>query len=94
VTVQPVTLESDVKATLTKVQLGEVDAGLVYTTDVRAAGAKVTGIELPAGTDQATTYPVATLTDAANPALARAFVQYVLSDAAQATLRQAGFRSP
>ncbi len=94
VTVRPVTLESDVKATLTKVQLGEVDAGLVYVTDVRAAGAKVTGIAVPAGAGSATTYPIATLTDSKNPALATAFVQYVLSDAAQATLREAGFRSP
>ncbi len=94
VTVQPATLESDVKATLTKVQLGEVDAGLVYVTDVRAAGAKVTGIAVPAAADSATTYPIAALTGSVNPTVAKAFVQYVLSDPARAALLGAGFRAP
>ena len=49
VQVAPVTLEADVKATLTKVQLGEVDAGLVYVTDVKAAGDKVLGVRIPYG---------------------------------------------
>jgi molybdate transport system substrate-binding protein len=94
VAVTPATLESDVKATLTKVQLGEVDAGLVYVTDVRAAGGKVTGIEIPAEVNAATTYPVAALNGSKNVALAGAFVQFVLSDAARAELTEAGFRAP
>ncbi len=94
VTVQPATLESDVKATLTKVRLGEVDAGLVYVTDVKAAGGEVTGIDLPAGADQATTYPIAALTASANPGLAQAFVRFVLSEPGRAELTEAGFRSP
>ncbi len=94
VAVTPATLESDVKATLTKVQLGEVDAGLVYVTDVWAAGGRVTGIPIPAQVNAATTYPVAALTGSENADLARAFVQFVLSDAAKAELTGAGFQSP
>ena len=94
VAVTPPTLESDVKSTLTKVQLGEVDAGLVYVTDVKAAGDKVTGIEIPAEVNAATTYPVAALTGARNAALAAAFVRYVLSDAGKAELTDAGFTAP
>ena len=94
VTVRPVTLESDVRATLTKVQLGEVDAGLVYVTDVKAAGGAVTGIEIPAAVNEATTYPIAALTGAANPGPAKAFVRFVLSAPAQAELAAAGFRAP
>ena len=66
ITPKPDTLEQDVKAVLTKVQLGEVDAGLVYRTDVRAAGGKVEGIEFPSRTSASTTYPIATLTKAPN----------------------------
>jgi molybdate transport system substrate-binding protein len=94
VTVTPATLEADVKAALTKVQLGEVDAGLVYVTDVRAAGDKVTGVEIPPDADLATAYPIAALTGSANPDLAKAFVQYVLSMPARAQLTEAGFEAP
>jgi molybdate transport system substrate-binding protein len=94
VQVKPATLEADVKATLTKVQLGEVDAGLVYVTDVKAAGGKVTGVPIPADVTMATTYPIAALSGSENPALARAFVRYVLSGAARAELAQAGFEAP
>jgi molybdate transport system substrate-binding protein len=94
VQVKPATLEADVKATLTKVQLGEVDAGLVYVTDVKAAGDKVTGVRIPADVDLATTYPIAALTGSRNADLARAFVRYVLSGAAKAELTEAGFEAP
>jgi molybdate transport system substrate-binding protein len=94
VAVTPATLEADVKATLTKVQLGEVDAGLVYVTDVKAAGDKVTGIPIPADVNLATTYPIAVLSGSRNPALAKAFVQYVLSGAGKAELTRAGFEAP
>ena len=72
----------------------EVPPGLVYVTDVRAAGGKVTGIEIPAEVNAATTYPVAALTGSENADLAKAFVQFVLSDAAKAELTGAGFQSP
>jgi molybdate transport system substrate-binding protein len=73
-TVKPVTEEADVKATLAKVTLGEVDAGVVYVTDVLAAGDKVTGIEIPADVNASTSYPIAALTASKNAALAQAFV--------------------
>ena len=62
VTVKPVTLEPDVKSVLSKVQLGEVDAGVVYVTDVLAAGDKVVGVEIPADVNASTSYPIAALT--------------------------------
>ncbi len=83
------TFEQDVKAVLTKIELGEVDAGLVYVTDVRAAGAAVEGIALPEAEPVA--YPIAALSDSAT---ATAFVAFVLSDAGQAILREAGFGAP
>ena len=92
--VTPVTLEADVKATLSKVQLGEVDAGLVYLTDVRAADAKVKGIAIPAEVNASTSYPIATLNRSQNPTLARAFVDYLLSSDGAAVLDRAGFRRP
>ena len=61
ITVKPVTLEPDVKSVLTKVQLGEVDAGMVYVTDVKAAGAKVKGVEIADDVNASTDYPIAAL---------------------------------
>ncbi len=87
----PDTLEQDVKAVLTKVELGEVDAGLVYRTDVRAAGAEVQGIELPAAAATVNDYPVAVLTAAPNRLAAEAFVALLLSQAGQQVLSDAGF---
>jgi molybdate transport system substrate-binding protein len=94
VDVTPATLEADVRATLTKVQLGEVDAGLVYVTDVKADGDKVTGVQIPADVNLATTYPIAALSGSQNADLAKAFVRYVLSGPAKAELTEAGFEAP
>lgn len=94
ITVKPVTLEPDVKSTLAKVELDEVDAGVVYVTDVRAAGSKVKSIEIPADVNASTDYPIATLTKAANPVAAQAFVAYVLSSAGQSVLTADGFERP
>jgi len=94
VTVTPVTQEADVKATLSKVELGEVDAGVVYVTDVRAAGHKVEGIAIPADVNASTTYPIAALTASKHAATARAFVDYVLSADGLAVLTAAGFAHP
>jgi molybdate transport system substrate-binding protein len=93
-TVNPVTQEVDVKAVLTKVTLGEVDAGVVYVTDVRAAGNKVKGIEIPADVNASTMYPIATLTKAPNKASAQAFTNYVLSADGASALDAAGFARP
>ncbi|MEP6648417.1 MAG: molybdate ABC transporter substrate-binding protein [Lapillicoccus sp.] len=91
ITVTPVSQEADVKSVLTKVQLGEVDAGVVYVTDVKVAGAKVKGIEIASGVNASTSYPIATLTKAPNPDAAAAFVAYVLSPEGQAVLTSGGF---
>lgn len=88
------TLEQDVKAALAKVALGEVDAALVYVTDVTAAGDAVEGIEVPEAGAAVNSYPVALLRDARNPGAARAFVDFLRSDAARAVFRDAGFGIP
>jgi molybdate transport system substrate-binding protein len=89
--VTPVTREVDVKAVLSKVSLGEVDAGVVYVTDVKAAGADVAGVEIPTDVNASTTYPIATLTGSKNQATAQAFVHFVLSPAGASALQEAGF---
>lgn len=88
------TFEQDVKAVLTKVELGEVDAGLVYRTDVKAAHGKVDGIEFAEADSAITYYPITTLTAAPNPAAAEAFVAWVISAAGQSILASAGFGAP
>ncbi len=94
ITPQPDSLEQDVKAALTKVGLGEVDAALVYKTDVLSAKDKVEGIEFPEADKAINDYPIATLTKAPNPDGAKAFVDYVLSDQGKAVLTAAGFDAP
>lgn len=94
ITVTPVTLEPDVKSVLSKVELGEVDAGLVYATDALAAGDKVKGVQIPADVNASTSYPIAALTKSANAAAAAAFVDYVLSSAGASVLTSAGFQKP
>jgi molybdate transport system substrate-binding protein len=94
ITPQPDSLEQDVKAALTKVGLGEVDAALVYKTDVLAAKDKVEGIEFPEADKAINEYPIAMLTKAPNPDGAKAFVDYVLSDQGKAVLTAAGFDAP
>jgi molybdate transport system substrate-binding protein len=94
ITPRPDTEEEDVKAALTKVQLGEVDAALVYATDVRAAGADVEGIPFPQAEREVNEYPICALAAAPAPAGARAFVDLVTSDAGRSALVAAGFRAP
>jgi molybdate transport system substrate-binding protein len=90
----PDTYEDDVRAVLTKVQLGEVDAGLVYVTDVRAAGDAILAYAFSESSRAMNSYPVGALADAPNPDAARAFVELVLSDAGQQVLADAGFLPP
>jgi molybdate transport system substrate-binding protein len=94
VTPQPDTREPDVKAVLTKVALGEVDAALVYRTDVRAASETVTGIEFPESDRAINDYPIAPLAAATDPAAAAAFVEFVLSPQARSVFTTAGFDTP
>jgi molybdate transport system substrate-binding protein len=91
---KPDTQETDVKAALTKVQLGEVDAALVYRTDVKAAGSGVEGIDFPQAEEAVNQYPVVVLKGAPDPEAARAFVDLVNSDTGQQALKDAGFRAP
>jgi molybdate transport system substrate-binding protein len=91
---RPDTLEEDVRAALTKVELGEVDAALVYASDVVSAGGAVEGIEVPEAADAVNRYPIAVLDDAPNPAAAEAFVALVRSGDGQRALADAGFRAP
>lgn len=94
ISVQPAASLADVKSTLAAVESGEVDAGLVYVTDVRAAKGKVKGIPIPDAVDASTTYPIAVLKGAHDAALARAFVDYVRSAAGRSVLTADGFRQP
>jgi molybdate transport system substrate-binding protein len=94
ITVKPVTLQPDVKSVLTQVELGNVDAGVVYVTDVASAGSKVTGIVIPDSVNASTEYPIAALSHSADSALAQAFVAYVLSDAGQSVLTADKFEKP
>ncbi|MEU8382657.1 molybdate ABC transporter substrate-binding protein [Streptosporangium sp. NPDC048865] len=92
--VTPVTLEQDVKATLTKVELGEVDAALVYRTDVIASAGKVDGIDFPEAEKAINDYPIAPLSKAPAPEAAKRFVDLVLSQQGEDVLTKAGFRAP
>ncbi|MFC3965949.1 molybdate ABC transporter substrate-binding protein [Nocardia jiangsuensis] len=94
ITPQPDTREADVKAALTKVTLGEVDAALVYRTDVRAAGSKVQGIDFPEAASAVNDYPIAPLAAAPNGTAAAAFVQFVTSEQARPVFAAAGFDRP
>ena len=94
VSLQPVSEEQSVTDVLGKVRSGEADAGLVYVTDVRAAGAAVHGVPFPEAADIVNNYPIAALAGAEHADLARAFVELVLGDTGQAILREAGFAKP
>jgi molybdate transport system substrate-binding protein len=91
VKVTPASLEANVKGIVTKVTLGEADAGVVYRTDVLAAGHAAQGIDIPDAFNVTARYPIAVTKAAANPAAAAAFVEYVRSAAAQAVLATFGF---
>jgi molybdate transport system substrate-binding protein len=90
----PVTLEQDVKAALSKVKLGEVDAALVYRTDAKAASSDVDGVEFPESAGAINDYPIVTVKTTKNQATADAFIAYVRSDKGKAVLTQAGFQAP
>jgi molybdate transport system substrate-binding protein len=94
ITVKPVTLQADVKSVLTEVETGNVDAGMVYVTDVMAAGSKVKGVTIPASENASTLYPMATVSSSKHQSIAQAFMNYVLSPAGQQVLTAAGFEKP
>jgi molybdate transport system substrate-binding protein len=88
------TNEPDVRALLTKIEAGELDAGITYVTDVLSTSGIVEGIEIPAEVNVVAEYPIATLAGAPNPDAAAAWVDFVLSDAGRAILISYGFTSP
>jgi molybdate transport system substrate-binding protein len=92
--IAPVSEEQSVTDVLGKVTSGEADAGLVYVTDVQAAGADVTGIEVPADVNVLNTYLVATLGGSDQPDLADEFAQLVAGPDGQAVLADFGFGPP
>jgi molybdate transport system substrate-binding protein len=94
IAVHPVSLEDNVKAVVTKVSLGEADAGIVYVTDVQAAAGSVDGVQIPAAQNVIAHYPIAVVKASKHASDAQAFVDYVLSAAGQQTLRDFGFLPP
>lgn len=94
VTVEPDSFEEDVKAVVNKVVIGEADAGVVYSTDVIAAGDTAEGVEIPADVNVTPEYPIAVTAEASNPDGGAAFTEFVLSDAVQEILERHGFSAP
>ncbi|WP_329029408.1 MULTISPECIES: molybdate ABC transporter substrate-binding protein [unclassified Streptomyces] len=94
ITVKPVSQEPNVRAVLSKVQLGEADAGLVYKTDVSAAAGKVDSVDIPDEQNAVASYPAAALKGSKHSAAAEAFVKWLSSPEAQKFLADAGFQQP
>ncbi len=87
------TSEPDVRSLLTKLEEGELDAGIVYSTDI-IASRDVTGIAIPEAIDLIAEYPIAAISDAPNPTGARDFVAFVLSEKGQQIITAHGFTAP
>ena len=94
VKLKPVTYEQDVTSAQNVVQLGQVDASLVYRTNILGAAGKITGVTFPTAAQAITDYPIAVLKDAPNSAGAQAFVNFILSAQGQQVLTAAGFEQP
>ncbi|GHH69274.1 molybdate-binding protein [Streptomyces sulfonofaciens] len=94
VTVHPVSEEANVRAVLSKVELGEADAGIVYRTDAATAPGKVDAVAIPDAQNALASYPAATLKESRHTEAATAFVHWLSSRRAQALLRDAGFQQP
>lgn len=90
----PVSYEQDVKGALTKVELKEADAAVVYKTDVIAAGDKVAGVEFPESAQAVNDYPIVLLKDAPNADAGKAFMELVTSAEGRKVLTEAGFLEP
>ena len=91
VTVHPASFELQVTGVLSKVALGEADAGIVYVSDIVTSG-QVDGVTIPDSQNIIADYPIAALRAAANTAGAQAFIDLVLSSDGQAILKLAGFQ--
>ncbi len=94
VTVTPKSFEENVKGVVTKVTLGEADAGIVYATDVAATGASADGVEIPTDINVVAQYPITVTAESTDPQRAQAFVDFVLSEEGQRILASFGFVAP
>lgn len=94
ITLRPVSEESSVTDVLGKVTSREADAGLVYVTDVAAAGAAVEGIGFAEAAGAVNTYPIVPVAGSASADVARAFVDFVTGRTGADVLRAAGFGAP
>ena len=94
VTVKPASQEVDVRAVLNKVALGEADAGIVYVTDVISAGGRVSGVDILEQQQVIARYPITVVRGSKNPRLAKAYIDYLLSDDGQRLLAEFGFSRP
>ncbi|MEV6579678.1 molybdate ABC transporter substrate-binding protein [Streptomyces sp. NPDC051582] len=90
--VKPVSQEANVRAVLSKVELGEADAGLVYKTDTIKSGDKVSVVDIPDAENAVASYPAATLKSSKNAEAAAAFVAWLSTPEAQKILQDAGFQ--
>ncbi|MET9958089.1 molybdate ABC transporter substrate-binding protein [Streptomyces sp. NPDC006326] len=94
ITVKPVSQEPNVRAVLSKVELGEADAGLVYKTDADSAPDKVDAVDIPDAQNAVASYPAASLKESKNAEAAAAFVAWLSGPEAQKILADAGFQKP
>ncbi len=94
VDIKPVSEEQAVTDVLAKVTTGQADAGLVYVTDVIAAGDDVKGVKFPEASSAVNVYPIGPLKESENPELAQEFVDLVTSHEGQTVLQDAGFAGP
>ncbi|MGW2113136.1 molybdate ABC transporter substrate-binding protein [Streptomyces sp. NPDC001948] len=92
--VEPVSQEPNVRAVLSKVELGEADAGIVYRTDAATVTDKVDAVDIPDAQNAVASYPAATLRQSKNTEAATAFVKWLSTPQAQKILRSAGFQQP
>lgn len=94
VTIKAVSEEQAVTDVLGKVTSGQADAGLVYVTDAKGAGDKVTQVDFPESSAAVNLYPIAALTSAKNPTTATQFVDFIAGERGRAVLSEAGFAAP
>lgn len=91
---RPRSFEENVRAVVTKVSLGEADAGIVYASDVKSAGDAVTGVDIPAAVNVVARYPIVALGTGGSVSAARTFVDWVTSAVGRAVLLSHGFGPP
>jgi molybdate transport system substrate-binding protein len=94
VSVTPASLAQNVKGVVTPVTAGEADAGIVYVTDVMAAGDKAEAVDIPTNINVVANYPIASVKGSTKQEVDQAFIDFVLGDHGQAILEEYGFLPP